>query len=76
MIPRRRSVTIGDMDAKERAKETAEADQALAMIAESFPPMLWRFYVNSKEEGFSEQQALTLTLEVLRGTFSGKREYP
>ena len=59
------------MKPKSDAQKLAEADQAMAVLAETFPQMLWRFFVNAKEGGFTEEQALELTREVLRGLTPG-----
>ena len=50
-------------------KDAAGFDQAMAAIAETQPPMLWRFYQNLLREGFSEPQAFTLTAKLLTSLF-------
>lgn len=38
-------------------------DQAMALMADTFPPMLHRYFTSLKESGFAESTALLLTAE-------------
>ena len=48
--------------------DMASMDQAIAAIRDTFPPMLWSFYQSCKKEGFEDEQAFFLTVEMLRGS--------
>ena len=52
-------------------KAQAEADRAFANLAESHPPMLRRYFTNLVSQGFTEQQALELTKQLILAFFSG-----
>lgn len=47
-------------------KKIAEFEQSIAMLVETFPPMLWRLFTGLVKEGFTEAQALHLTGEYLK----------
>lgn len=59
-------------DRKVDPKEVAALDQAAKLLQESFPPMLWGFYNNCVEEGFTKPEAFELTkvwlFETRKGT--------
>lgn len=47
-------------------KQISDVDQAFAMLGETWPPALFRFFKNCITEGFTEEQALVLTVTFLR----------
>lgn len=44
-------------------QQRAALDQAMALLADTFPPMLARYYASLKEAGLPESAALLLTIE-------------
>jgi hypothetical protein len=52
------------------SKEIQAAEQAQVYIVETIPPFLFNFYDNLRKEGFTNQQAFTLTQLMLK-TFGG-----
>lgn len=46
-------------------KAAAQWDQGVALLAETYPPMLRTFYLALREQGFSDDQALGLTATML-----------
>jgi hypothetical protein len=54
----------------EFVKRKAEMDQALAFFNDVYPPMLASFYRRCVKEGFDEQRALLLTVEMLKVSVS------
>jgi hypothetical protein len=55
------------------ARLRAEMDQARETMKE-FPPLLWAFYNESVESGFSEAQAFQLTISYMAATLTGNSE--
>jgi hypothetical protein len=47
-------------------KIKSDLDQFGAMVRDTLAPMLWDFFYKLKEQGFSDEQALALTLEQFR----------
>ena len=47
-------------------EEQSTIDQMFAMLAESWPPALYRFYANCINEGFDKDQALMLTITIFK----------
>ncbi len=45
---------------KELIKKQGELDQALAMVADNWPPVWFRIFTNLKERGFTEDQSMDL----------------
>lgn len=56
----------------DKAKQLQALEQALAMMAENFPPMWWRMYRNLQTEGFDEKQAFSIILTIVNGVAGGK----
>jgi hypothetical protein len=54
-------------------REQSDVDQSLAMLADTLPPAVYRFYRNSITEGFTDEQALELAKIFLTG-LSGKEK--
>jgi hypothetical protein len=53
-------------------KQVSDLDQAFAMLGETWPPALFRFFKNCIMEGFTEDQALVLTVTFLREVCKGR----
>lgn len=53
------------MDSEDEIRDRAKADQSLATIADTWPPALYRFFKNSVKSGFTDDQALLLTVNFL-----------
>lgn len=53
--------------------QLAHLDQNFALLCDSWPPALWRFYKNCIKEGFPEERAFVLTNNFLVSTLSGSR---
>ncbi len=51
-------------------QEQAALDQALATMADTFPSMIHRYYTGLVQAGFSETQALLLTIEAQKAILS------
>lgn len=49
------------------AHDEAEMDQSFALLSETYPPALYRFFKNLVIQGFDDQQALRLTETFLNG---------
>ena len=65
---------MGDDDARnEVARLKAEFDQAKEGIRQ-VPGLLWVFFSEAVAEGFSEEQAMMLTLEYMNITCGGSDE--
>jgi hypothetical protein len=47
-------------------KQQSDIDQAFAMLGETWPGALFRFFKNCIREGFTEDQALVLTVTFLK----------
>jgi hypothetical protein len=56
--------------------DVAKFDQALAMIGEFYPASLWAMYSGCLERGFSEQQAMSLTVQWLVTTIMRPADPP
>jgi hypothetical protein len=53
-------------------EQIQKMDQATALIAETYPPMLRRFYMGCISEGFAVDQALALTVTLLQSVMGTK----
>ena len=53
--------------------EQAKVDQLLAAFADSWPPALYRFYTNCVNEGFDKDQAMILTLTIIKTVFGATK---
>lgn len=51
--------------------KAAAFEQAMALLSDSFPAMLRRYYENMVEAGFPEGHALYLTVEAQKSMFAG-----
>ena len=49
------------------AHDEAEIDQSFALLSETYPPALYRFFKNLVIQGFDNEQALKLTETFLQG---------
>ena len=58
------------MDPDKRAK----LDQSFAEICDTWPPALWRFFKNAITEGFTEEQALILTINFMKSVIDGPKK--
>ena len=43
-------------------RKQQEFEQAQAMLTETIPPMIWEMYVKFKQEGFREEQSMSLVI--------------
>lgn len=57
---------------KHKTKQLQELEQALATMAEDFPPMFRRFYLNLVKEGFTEEQAFKMVIAQCHAFSGGK----
>jgi hypothetical protein len=49
-------------------EEQAKLDQSIASMGDMLPALWWRLFLECKERGFTEQQAMTLILEHIKAT--------
>jgi len=50
-------------------KELSDLDQIITDMNRTIPSLLWNFYQSLMKEGFSEEQAMTLTIAELQILF-------
>ena len=48
------------------SKEQAESDQAVTFLGEMLPPLWWKLYKSSLDQGFNDRQAMSLVLAYIR----------
>jgi len=49
-------------------KQISEFDQSAVFLSESLPPLLWKLFENSKNEGFNDNQAMEIVLTYIKAT--------
>lgn len=54
-------------------QQQSDIDQAFAMLGETWPSALFRFFKNCIKEGFTEEQALVLTVTFLKEVCGGRQ---
>ncbi len=56
-----------------KPEDIAISDQNAALLADSMPAFLWRFYSRAREEGFTDDQAMLLTVQCMLTLFNRSR---
>ena len=55
------------MNSDNPSKKLADLDQAVAILGDSLPPLLWRMYTNLKACGFAHEDAMDLVKTYIMG---------
>lgn len=53
-------------------KKLHDLEQLSATVAENYPPMWRRVYLNAIQEGFTEEQAFKIVLVMVNGMMGGR----
>lgn len=55
----------------DKSKELHDLEQSCATMAENFPPMWYRLYLNCRKEGFSDDQAFKILITFIMSMTKG-----